>query len=63
MGSPSLKKECSNCRHYLSYEDEYDDPLEPWECGTCRVDPKDVKPTASEDTCDKFEFAVGVTTS
>ena len=29
---------CTNCTHFDSYADRYEDPLEPWEYGVCEYE-------------------------
>ena len=51
---------CKTCKYFISYEDIYEDPLEPYDIGECHVENK--YPISSElcgitwkDNCDKWE--------
>ena len=47
---------CKDCKHFIPYSVEYEDPLEPNDCGYCNLYPFNER-FVSEDTkaCDKFE--------
>lgn len=48
------KKDCISCKYFISYADEYEDELEPYELGRCN---KDIAEMVGEETvCDMYEY-------
>ena len=48
-----LKHDCTSCKHFTSYADEYEDELEPDELGRCD---KDIAGMVGEEmVCDLWE--------
>ena len=49
-------KSCLFCKHFRSFEDIYEDPLEPFEIGWCyHPDTPPYEIASDEVTCDEFE--------
>ena len=52
-----IKKSCAFCEHFRSFEDIYEDDLEPWEYGWCyHPDSPPYEIAGEGTTCDKFEL-------
>lgn len=37
------EKNCTLCKFFLSFRAEYEDPLEPWDFGTCNNDKSELE--------------------
>ena len=50
------KRICGTCKYYVSWQDDYEDPLEPWDFGYCDLYERAEKCVAYDDeACDKYE--------
>jgi len=53
---PDCEKSCLRCIHFRSFEDIYEDDLEPFEIGWCyHPDSPSYEIASDEVSCDKFE--------
>ena len=50
-----MGNQCSWCKYFRSYQDIYDDDLEPWNFGECSKDGKTVEGVDYDNSCPQFE--------
>jgi len=54
-----LKPRCGWCKHFTSYEDLFEDPLEDSDCGICGKKEEDDQFTTAYNICKEWEARNG----